>query len=229
VFKTWLGICLAALLLGCGAPKTRPAVTGPAGAPKEPPAGVPVYRIDPSQSELRLLVYRAGPMARFGHNHVMVNHAASGWAVVAAGGSSAAFSLRVPVAEFVVDDAQSRAQEGADFSEDMTDDAKVGTRRNMLSDALLDGGRFPILTLTSLRVQQVADKPVATVAVRVAGRDATLVVPFVLEVSPNRVSGAGTFTLRQSDIGLVPFSVMLGALQVQDALTVKFKFVGLQP
>ena len=32
-----------------------------------------VYRIDERQSELRILVYRAGPLARLGHNHVMVN------------------------------------------------------------------------------------------------------------------------------------------------------------
>jgi hypothetical protein len=31
--------------------------------------------------------------------------------------------------------------------------------------------------------------------------------------------------LRQSTLGLTPYSLMLGALQVQDALTVKFKIV----
>jgi polyisoprenoid-binding protein YceI len=229
VFKTYVGICLAALLVGCGAPKTRPGATGAASAPQEPPAGIPVYRIDPGQSELRLLVYRAGPMAHFGHNHVIVNRATSGWAVVASGGSSAAFSLSVPVAEFVVDDAQSRAQEGEDFSEEVAEDAKSGTLRNLLSDALLDGNKFPLLTMTSINVRQVAEKPVATVSVHVAGHDATLQVPFTLESSPNRVSGSGTFTLRQSDLGLAPFSVMLGALQVQDELTVKFKVVALKP
>jgi hypothetical protein len=31
--------------------------------------------------------------------------------------------------------------------------------------------------------------------------------------------------LRQSDLGLTPFSVMLGALQVQDEMHIKFKIV----
>jgi hypothetical protein len=31
--------------------------------------------------------------------------------------------------------------------------------------------------------------------------------------------------LRQSGVGLTPYSLMLGALQVQDTMTVKFKIV----
>jgi hypothetical protein len=61
--------------------------------------------------------------------------------------------------------------------------------------------------------------------VRVAGHASTLVVPFMLETSSGRVSASGSVALRQTALGLVPFSVMLGALQVQDELTVKFRLV----
>jgi len=46
--------------------------------------------------ELRLLVYRAGPMARLGHNHVILNRAVGGWVDAAARLESASFSLYVP-------------------------------------------------------------------------------------------------------------------------------------
>ena len=36
------------------------------------PSGAPRYSVDPQASEIRLLVYRDGPLARFGHNHVVV-------------------------------------------------------------------------------------------------------------------------------------------------------------
>ena len=55
------------------------------------------------------------------------------------------------------------------------------------------------------------------------------VVPFVVEVSSDRISASGSVVLRQSDLGLTPISVMLGALQVQDEITVKFKFVAAAP
>jgi hypothetical protein len=193
-----------------------------------PPSGVPVYRIDGGHSELRLLVYRAGPMAKFGHNHVMVNDAVSGWVAAAHGVSGASLSLSIPVAAFVVDDAAARAAEGADFSEEVAGEAREGTRHNMLSEPCLDGDRYPSITLTSNSVTMVDGKPVATLAVNVAGHESTLVVPFMLTTTSDSVSASGTFVLRQSDLGLVPFSILLGALQVQNDITVKFNLVAVK-
>jgi hypothetical protein len=47
-------------------------------------------------------------------------------------------------------------------------------------------------------------------------------------MAAGRISASGTAVLRQSDMGLTPLSVMLGALQVQDELTVKFKLVAVK-
>jgi hypothetical protein len=225
-----LGLCLAA----CGAPKTRqpPAVGGGVESAR-PPAGAAAYSIDSAQSELRLLVYRAGPMARLGHNHVILNHAVGGWVDAAAGpqGSrarpeSASFSLYVPVADFIVDDARARSEEGQDFSAEVPEEAKSGTRRNMLSGAVLDAERFPVITLTSAGIARAPEgNLVATMTVGVAGHESILTVPFTVEISADRIAAAGSVVLRQSDLGLTPLSVMLGALQVQDDITVKFKFV----
>jgi hypothetical protein len=230
VFKNFAAACLCVGLAACGVPKTRPppAVSGgvqPAG----PPAGAAVYSIDSAQSELRLLVYRAGPMARFGHNHVILSHSVGGWVDAASRPESASFSLCVPVADFVVDDAPARAEEGEDFSAEVPEEAKAGTRRNMLSGALLDAERFPVMTLTSVGITRAPDGNLAaTLTIGVAGHESTLVVPFTLESSAERIAAAGSVVLRQSELGLTPFSAMLGALQVQDAITVRFKLVALR-
>lgn len=220
-------ICMVALLAACGPPKPREAINqGAAEAAHTPsPAGAGVYRIDSAQSELRLLVYRAGPLGRFGHNHVIVNRAISGRVDFAGNAATASFSLRVPVADFVVDDARMRSEEGADFSEEISEDAKLGTRHNMLSAALLDADHFPAITLESTAVRQGAGTLTAALTISVAGHQSTFVVPFTLEISTGRISASGTAVLRQSAMGLTPFSVMLGALQVQDELRVKFKLV----
>jgi YceI-like domain len=226
-FKNFAAACLCVGLAACGAPKTRqsPAM-GEAVEPTRPPAGAAAYSIDSAQSELRLLVYRAGPMARLGHNHVILNRAVGGWVDAAARPESASFSLYVPVADFVVDDARARSEEGQDFSAEVPEEAKSGTRHNMLGAALLDAERFPVITLTSVGITQAPEGNLtATLTVGLAGHESTLVVPFVLTISPDRISAAGTAVLRQSDLGLTPISAMLGALQVQDEITVKFKFV----
>jgi hypothetical protein len=227
VFKIGITLCAAAMIAACGAPQPR-APQSQSGEVAAPPTGSPVYRIDSSQSELRLLVYRAGPMAKFGHNHVMVNDAVSGWVAATDGVPGASLSLSIPVAAFVVDQPAARAAEGTDFSEEVADEAREGTRHNMLSEGCLDGERHPSITLTSRTLKMVDGRPVATLGVNVAGHESTLEVPFTLETSPGRLSVTGSFVLRQSDLGLVPFSILLGALQVQNEITVKFNLVAVK-
>jgi len=168
-------------------------------------------------------VYRAGPLARLGHNHVVVNRALQGAAKVAGGNSG--FWLNVPAKGFVVDYAQARREEGADFAADVPDDAKSGTLEHMLSAAVLDAGEFPEISVTGVVGPPGAHPMVAAVTVRVAGHESTMEVPFTLEIDSGSLSASGSLELRQSALGLTPYSLMLGALQVQDALTVKFKIV----
>lgn len=235
MFKS-LGVGVLVLALAaCGAPRTRQGTPqspdASAGRP-ELPVGGTVYHVDEAQSELRILVFRAGPLAHFGHNHVMVNRTIRGAVSVADVPDSPAFWLSVPAAAFVVDDAQARAEEGADFAAAVPDDARSGTLQNMLGAAVLDAAEFPSITVKSLRVSAAQDAAnpgamTAAVTVGVAGHESTIDVPFTLQSEPGRLSATGRVELRQTDLGLTPYSLMLGALQVQDAMTVKFKIVAL--
>jgi hypothetical protein len=225
VFKS-LGIGVLVLALtACGAPRSRQgAPQNPQESPGRPelPGGA-VYHIDEAQSELRVLVFRAGPLARLGHNHVMVNRMIRGAVSLGDAEGSSAFWLSVPAAGFVVDDAQARAEEGADFAATVSDDARAGTLQNMLGTAVLDAAEFPSITVKSLRISET----MAAVSVGIAGHESTIDVPFTLQADPRRLSATGSMELRQSDLGLTPYSLMLGALQVQDSMTVKFKIVAL--
>jgi hypothetical protein len=60
------------------------------------------------------------------------------------------------------------------------------------------------------------------VAASVAGHRSTLRIPFTLQFAGGLATGSGSTALRQSELGLTPFSVMLGALQVQDEIMVEF-------
>jgi hypothetical protein len=99
----------------------------------------------------------------------------------------------------------------------------------MFGPAVLNAADFPSLTIRSVAVAASSGSFEARVALEVAGHASTLVVPFMLETSPLRLVAQGELALRQSSIGLTPFSVFLGALKVQDELRVKFKFVAVRP
>jgi polyisoprenoid-binding protein YceI len=228
VFKIHAAWPLLLLLTACGAPTIKPKSEPGRAGPVRAPAGSPAYQIDAAQSELRVLVYRAGPLARLGHNHVIINRKVAGWVDAKEPLTSGSFSLRVPVTDFEVDDAQVRGEEGEDFSGVVPEDAKSGTLHNMLGAALLDADRYSSITLTSMAIRQEAGKLLGTITVALAGHESSITVPFTLEASADRVTASGTAVLRQSELGLTPISVMLGALQVRDEVTVKFKFVALK-
>ncbi|HEY4970014.1 MAG TPA: YceI family protein [Steroidobacteraceae bacterium] len=221
---------LALLLAACGALKGRhaaPQRPGAAPSLELPLPGRP-YQIDENRSELRILVYRAGPLARLGHNHVMVNRRVHGAVNLAQEGASA-FWLRVPVAEFIVDEPQARREEGTDFAAEVPDHARSGTLHNMLGATVLDAAEYPDISVDGIAAAGAPDSGaaplVATLTIGVAGHESKIEVPFVLESDSGRLSASGSFELRQSALGLTPYSLMLGALQVQDAMTVKFRLV----
>jgi len=226
VFKCIAVSTVVLTLAACAAHQGRPAGQPvPEASPWPAVLRVPgkTYGINQEQSELRVLVYRAGALARLGHNHVMVNRSLHGAAKVA--GSASGFWMTVPARSFVVDDLQARREEGADFAADVPDDAKAGTLEHMLSAAVLDAGEFPDIAVSGIAGPADGRPMTATVTVRIAGHESSVVAPFTLDVGSGRLTAAGSLELRQSALGLTPYSLMLGALQVQDALTVKFKIV----
>ncbi len=218
---------LALLLAACGAPPPRPLNPHPAApAPASPPAAHGIaYRIDSAHSELRLLVYRAGALAALGHDHVIVNRALEGWVSPAGSSTAAAFYLSIPTSGFVVDEAAARAQEGADFSEEIGDDAKAGTLHNMLSPAVLDAQSHAAITVKSVSIEPAPPGMQATVRISVAGHESNLVVPFTVETSADRLHAQAAFTVQQTALGLTPFTALLGALRVEDQIRVKLDLV----
>ena len=224
-------IAVAAVVLilsACGAPRPRPSAPQPAIHPASilqalPPPGA--YTIDSQNSELRILVYRAGPLANLGHNHVMVNRGVTGLVQVGSSISSSSFSLKVPVESFVVDDAEARREEGSDFPGDIPPDAKSGTRRNMLSAAVLNAAEFPLITVSSVTLSGTPDALSAELTVSVAGHETTISAPCTLRGDEHRLTAAGSMELRQTAIGLAPYSLLHGALQVEDAMQLKFSIV----
>jgi polyisoprenoid-binding protein YceI len=223
------GALLLATLAGC--PLRPPAATPPTTTPAAgaaPLQGRP-YDIDGPASLLTIRVYRAGALASVGHNHVIASHELSGTLYVPDDVLRSSFEVRIPVDTLTVDEAALRAQQsGADFPPDVSDDAKRGTRRNMLGDALLDAARYPQILLRSVHLEPGppgSDSVLAQVQSTVRGQQRTFAVRVHFELSAGTLIATGATNLRQSELGLTPFSAMLGALQVQDEMQVSFRIV----
>jgi hypothetical protein len=225
MFNRIAAAVLVLSLAACAARHPRP-VAPPKVPVQERLQALPApaeYAIDTSASELRLLVYRAGPLANLGHNHVMVNRAVTGAVRIGASLSASSITLRMRADGFVVDDAQARQEEGGDFPGDIPEDAKAGTRRNMLGSAVLNAAEHPDITVTSTSLTGTLNELNAELEITAAGHTSRISVPLTLQGDAHQLIAAGATELRQAALGLVPYSLMRGALQVQDAMQLKFK------
>ena len=223
-----LAAVLAAALAGCPlrAPQRAPL---PAGTPREKPArheGAP-YDIVPDASLLVIRVYRGGTLANAGHNHIIASHDLSGSIYVPADILRSSFEMHVPVGTLTVDEAALRAaQSSADFPPDVPAGAPEGTRRNMLGPALLDAEHHGEIVLEALSLAAGDGGTVlARMQCTVRGEPHVLSVPVRYERGADTLTVTGEAPVRQSDLGLTPFSAMLGALQVQDEMRISFRIV----
>jgi hypothetical protein len=229
-----------AVLCGCAHPE-RVAPAAPQAVPPgnttsaapvpAPHLGTP-HDILPQSSLLTVLVYRGGALASSGHNHVIASHDLSGTIYVPQQIAQSSFEVRVPVATLTVDEAALRAQQpAAEFPAEISAEAKAGTRGNMLGAALLDAQHNPEILLQSLQLETqggagASGTVLAHVLASVRGQLRSFTVPVRYRLAEDGgVEAAGEFPLRQTDLGLTPFSALLGALQVQDEMRVSFHLV----
>jgi polyisoprenoid-binding protein YceI len=213
-------LAYAVLLAACRAPlESRPGSAAP-----RPPAAAETerYEVDAERSRLILRVYRDGPLAALGHNHVIAVHGLEGSVRWHPDPEQCSVALRFAVAALGVDEPELRAAAGADFATPLDEAARTGTRRNMLGPRLLDADRFPEITLVSKSISGSASAPRIALRAYVAGRDVLLDVPAQLWRDAEGIRATGAFELRQTTLGLTPFSTLLGALRVADTLQVQF-------
>jgi len=183
------------------------------------------YTVAADPSLLTILVFRGGALAKAGHNHVIASHSMTGTAWVPEDPARASFEIHVPVNDFTIDEPALRALEGAEFSASVPDSAREGTKKNLLSEPMLDGARFPEIVLRSERMESGLEGMLAQVSVSVRGQTRTVTVPIRYELKDNEVRAQGQVALKQTDLGLTPFSLLGGALRVEDEMTVKFSVV----
>lgn len=223
----WLAL-LALALGGCPLPRHAPPPPG-AALPETPlpHLGRP-FDVQPAQSLLLILAYRGGTLGAAGHNHVIASHDLSGSVYLPQDLTRSSFEVHLPLASLTVDEPQLRAaQPGEDFPPGVPDSAREGTRHNMLGEALLDAARYPQIELRALSVSVPPGRAAGDIAVRVQcevrGQQHAVSVPLHYELRGDTLTVSGDFALRQTELGLTPFSALLGALQVQDEMRISVR------
>jgi polyisoprenoid-binding protein YceI len=216
---------LAIGMSGCQPKAVRPPTAAVAPAEAIDSTGAVRYQVDSVMSEVHVLVYRAGSMARLGHNHVVSSKDLSGTLLLHNDLARSRLELTLPVASLIVDDPKSRAIEGEEFAAEVPQEARDGTRRNLLRPEVLDVERFPVITLRSVAFAGTRAAPSLMMRVTIKDVSRDVVVLANVQEADKLVLAEGEFAIQQSDFGITPLSVGLGAVQVQDKLRIRFRIV----
>lgn len=217
---------MAALLLAACAPAHTP-VAG-AGATSAAAAVVPVpattvapagaaLQIDSANSLIAVTVRRGGMLARLGHDHVVAARTISGTVWPQAQRAQLQFRLD----QMTVDEAALRQVAGLDRQPSR--EAIDGTRQNMLTK-VLDADRYPLVTVIAEQQPGPPGLPLK-VAITLHGVTRHYEIPATITQDQQSMTVSGTVNLKQTDFGLTPFSVMGGAMAVQDQMELRFVLV----
>lgn len=177
--------------------------------------GKKIFRVNSQQSLLVLEVRRAGAFARFGHDHVVASHDVIGFVSPVDGRAD----LSAPLEKLVIDEAALRAEAG--FTTQPTQDDIEGTRRNMLNK-VLDAVQFP---LALIHIERKSAESALAVTINLHGISRSFEVPVEMQATAEGLVVSGKMHFKQSDFGIVPFSILNGAIQVQDRLDLRFRIV----
>ena len=185
-------------------------------------ANAPRFVVDTDASEIRLLVYRAGTLARLGHNHVITGRV-RGEIRAGEGTADSSFRLAIPVDSFVVDLPSARAEEGAEFAADVDDDARQGTRNNMLGKDVLDAANRPLIEIDSVALSGPRWNPTVLARVTLRGVTRDLRFPAAVMQDGDRITVVAGFRIRQTDFEMHPLSVFGGGIRVRDAIDIRLR------
>jgi hypothetical protein len=186
------------------------------------------YRVLSGDSELRILVFRAGSLAALAHNHVISSNALAGTVLLADAPADGAFDLHLPVDSLVVDDPDVRAEEGSAFSAAVSEKDRAGTRRNMIGAKLLQGDRFADIRVTSQRISGDYPDVLIEAEITIRGEKYLLDIPVIVERYDDRVVATGTKDISHSDLGLTPFTAAFGTMRVGDPMTLTYRIVAVR-
>ena len=177
--------------------------------------GQPVFEVDPASSRVVIEVRRGGALAHLGHDHVVASHDVQGY--VAPGEGRADLYIRLD--RLVVDERELRAE--AQFDTQPSAEAIAGTRTNMLGKLGADTHPWALVAVRDVAIDATGSRMNATITLNGITRALQLAPQIV--VTAEEASVNGRVTLEQTNFGIAPFSILGGALQVQDQVAVRFR------
>jgi hypothetical protein len=238
--RSLLALLLAAILAACAGTGGAPVEQPPAAAEGAPaaPEGFPsaryesvrerdgrVYRIANEESQIDVYVYRGGRLARLGHNHIVTSRALNGFVLDAKDPSRSQLDFYFPVDSLSVDEPELRAAAGDAFASQPSEGDIAGTRRNLLGERMLNAEQFPFILVSGQWRGGTESAPELGLTITVRGIAHEKSATAQIERDGDILRASGEVRLSHAELGLEPFTVLGGAIAVEDGFDVRYRIV----
>jgi YceI-like domain len=213
-----------AMLAGCVSQVVTPPQPGK-GEPAEFPGayyralsaqGKPVLSVDPARSIVVIEVRRGGSLARLGHDHVVASHDLAGFVAPDEGRAD----LWLPLDTLTVDEPALRAKAGLDTEPSAEDIA--GTRSNMMG-RVLETNRHPHALIAASDLGSGGSSIRLRIDITLHGTTRSFETGAEFDRTEDEWSVSGAIAMDQSEFGIVPLSVLGGAIAVQDRMNLSYR------
>ena len=182
-----------------------------------------VYQVDAERSDIRVLIYRAGVLSWLGHSHVISVAQLEGTIYVHPELERSRFELLIPVQGLVVDKPLLRREEGDEFSADLSARDIARTRSNMLGKRVLNATQYPTIRLTGTGPTDDGSELLLELSIELLGAVIELQVPTALRLDGDILEATGAFRLSHGDLGMRPFTAMMGGLRVAEEMDFRYR------
>jgi polyisoprenoid-binding protein YceI len=183
------------------------------------------YRIQAAQSEVVVLVFKAGFASALAHDHVVRATQITGFIRGESNRPATAdIQVTVPAATLVPDEPPLRKRHG--LPGELGDSDRQKIQSTMLGETQLHAAAHPDIRFrsTSVEPRGPADFLVAG-DFTLHGITRRIQVSVTAHLAGGSLRATGAFDLNQSDFGIAPISLFLGAVRTQDRVRVVFDLV----
>lgn len=186
------------------------------------------YRVVAGESELRVLVFRAGALGRLGHNHIITSRGVTGTVLVGDSPADSSIDLTLPVDSLEVDDPEARAEAGSVFQGTVDERDIQGTRKNMMSDKLLHADKYNEIRIVSNGISGQFSDMTVHAQITIKGEQHEVELPVSTTMYGDRIVATGRTDISHSELGLSPFKAAFGALSVAQEMTFRYQIVAVR-
>ena len=192
--------------------------------PAAPAPRARVFAVDPERTVAYAVSHTRGLIEALSEHHVIRATQVTGTlAWDPTDPTACAIDLQVPTEALRVDDPDDRRMAGLDGVIDEDDRASV--RAVLLGEGLLDAAANPHITFTSSACAVTGATASVLGILTINGHTDEVLAPVLLDAHPHEVQATGSLPILQSRFGIEPFSTMLGAVSVDDAVRLRFTLV----